>query len=302
MEQSRFDPGPFGLDDLRLLAALAAAGSLAGAARRLGVNHASAWRRLGALETRLGVRLFERGRAGYAPTPAGEDAAAAAADTLRVLGELGRRLAGHDGRLEGGVRLTTTDTFLDLLMPALATLKGTHPGIVVDVVTDRNFFTLTRRDADIALRPAATAPEELVARRLSEIGVAIYAAADGPLVPGTAPAALDWVALDDSLSHSAMYRWLVGEVPRERVKALMNSVTGLAAAARAGVGAAALPCYVGDVDPRLKRLSPTMPEMASNLWLITHPDLRRTPRIRAVLDHLAAYFGGMKALISGRAG
>ena len=188
------EQGAFGLDDLRLLTALAAAGSLAGAARRLKLNHASAWRRLGALEGRLGVRLFERGRDGYAPTPAGEAAIATAQRMLGELTDLERRLAGQDVRPSGPVRLTTTETLLELVMPALAALRASHPGIVVDLVTDNAFFSLTRRDADIALRPAAAAPEGLVARRLGAVATAVYAS-PAWLSERSAddPAALDWL-------------------------------------------------------------------------------------------------------------
>jgi len=96
------------------------AGSLAGAARRIAVNHASAWRRLGALEQRLGVRLCERSRTGYSPTPAGEEAIAVAERVALQLDDLGRRLKGQDVRATGVVRLTTTETLLGLLAPILA--------------------------------------------------------------------------------------------------------------------------------------------------------------------------------------
>ena len=97
-----------GWEDLRLVRAVGEAGTLTGAARRLGVDHSTAFRRLGALEERLGVRLFERARNGYAPTPAGEATLAAAERILGDLGELERRIAGEDLRPSGTVRVTTT--------------------------------------------------------------------------------------------------------------------------------------------------------------------------------------------------
>src|SRR5262245_42088284 len=139
LEQRSFD-----LEDLRLLAALQDAKSLAGAARKLKVNHASAWRRLGALEARLGVRLFERMRTGYAPTPAGEEAAAMAERVMREIGETSRRLAGQDIRPAGVVRLTTTEALLGFIAPALKELRGSHPGLVIEVAAANSFFTLTR--------------------------------------------------------------------------------------------------------------------------------------------------------------
>src|SRR5882724_3483592 len=114
------------LEDLRLVAAVGHAGSLAGAARRIAVNHASAWRRLGALEQRLGVRLFERTRDGYSPTPAGEAAIATAVRILDDLDALERRLAGEDLRPSGVVRVTTTDTLVEFLAGPLFAFRVAH--------------------------------------------------------------------------------------------------------------------------------------------------------------------------------
>jgi DNA-binding transcriptional LysR family regulator len=292
--------GSFAVEDLQLLAALAEAGSLAGAARRIQVNHASAWRRLGALEARLGVRLFERSRSGYLPTAAGEEAIAAAARIAGELGELERRLAGRDVRPAGIVRLTTTETLLDLLAPLLKSLRTTHPGVVVEVVTANAFFTLTRRDADIALRPAEAAPEGLAARRLAAIGTAVYAApAYLAGQPDANPFTLDWLAPDDSLAHLGSARWIAQRVPDERVVHRASSLTALRAGARAGMGLAALPCYLADGDAGLARVLEPVHEMASTLWLLTHPDLRRTARVRVVLDALADGLAQHRRLLAG---
>lgn len=292
--------GRLDLDDLRLLAAVSEAGSLAGAARRLAVNHASAWRRLGGLERRLGVRLFERSRAGYAPTSAGEDAALVAERLLAELDALERRLGGQDVRANGVVRLTLPETLLGLVAPILLTLRGSHPAVVVEVVAANAFFTLTRRDADIALRPADQVPDGLVARRLATVASALYAAPGYIAVRDTSDVrSLDWLSPDDSLSHLGSARWIASHVAGERIVHRASSLTALAAAARAGLGIAPLPCLLGDPDPVLVRLTAPMPEMATSLWLITHPDLQRTARIRVVLDTLAKHFLQLKAVVEG---
>ena len=125
---------------------------------------------MGNLEKRLGVRLFERARDGYTPTPAGEAAIVTATRFDRELSDLERRIAGEDLRPSGPVRVTTTDTLLDLVTPIFATLRAEQPGIVIEVATGNEFLTLTRRDADVAVRPAAAAPEGLVARRIADGG------------------------------------------------------------------------------------------------------------------------------------
>ena len=281
--------GFFTLDDFRLVHAIGEAGTLTGAASRLGVDHSTAFRRLGAIEKRLGAHLFERARDGYTPTPAGEAAAAAAKRILDDVGDLERRLAGEDLRPSGLVRVTTTDTLIEPLAPILAAFRAAHPVIALEIVAANPFFTLTRRDADVAIRPAVDAPEGLIARRIAGVATALYASA-GYLRgrPDLPLAGHDWLAPDESLAHLRSARWLRTNVPAERIVLSGNSLIALRAAARAGLGVAPLPCYLGDTDPMLERVTPPLPEMVASLWLITHPDLRRVARIRAFLDFAAA--------------
>lgn len=291
----------FALDDLRLIRAISEAGTLTGAARRLSVDHSTAFRRLSGIEQRLGAHLFERARAGYTPTSAGEAAVAAAVRILDDLSELEFRLAGEDLRPSGIVRVTTADTFLELISPIIARLRAEHPEITIELVADNSFLTLTKRDADIAIRPAIAAPENLVARRLAAVATAPYAAPaylarqSGP----TNLAAHEWIGFDDSLSHLGSAKWLDTHVASDRIVCRVNSLLALRTAARAGMGAAALPCYLGDADPSLRRLHPPLKDMEVSLWLLTHPDLRRVARIRTVLDFVAGHLGEQRALIEG---
>jgi DNA-binding transcriptional LysR family regulator len=290
------------LDDLRLMQAIGAAGSLTGAARRLGVDHSTAFRRLGAAEERLGVRLFQRARNGYTPTSAGEAAIASAAKILGELGELERRVSGADLRPSGTVRVTTTDTLVSFLAPAFAALRVRHPEISLEIVAANTFFTLARRDADVAIRPAATVPENLVGRRVSGLAIALYAAPDylSSRPYDDNPAAHDWIGFEDSLHHLAAARWMQKHVPAECIRCTANSPLAIQAAARAGMGVAPLPCFLADPDPGLRRAQPPVEDMASALWLLTHPDLRRVARIRAVLDFAAAWLGDQRPLLEGR--
>ncbi len=290
----------FDFEDLRLLAALEQAKSLSGAARRIRVNHASAWRRLGGLEERLGVRLFERSRTGYAPTPAGDEAISLARDVLRDIDEATRRLTGRDVRLTGVVRLTTTEALLAFTAPVLKELRVSHPGLVVEVASTNVFFTLNRRDADIALRPAEAAPEGLVARRLATIATAIYATAEYLAdKDGVAPLNLDWLSPDDSLSHLRSARWIAKQIDPLKIVHRANSLISLREAASAGLGLVPLPCFLGDADDRLVRVTSPVTEMASSLWLITHPDIRQMPRVRTVLDALADYTSKHRRTLEG---
>ena len=162
-------------DDLRYVFAVHANGSVAGAARALRVNHTTVLRRIGAFEALLGITLFDRLPTGYVLTAGGEELVETAGRISEAVTALERRLAGRDVRVEGTLRLATTDTLMASVLPdILAAFRAAHPGVLVEVSTSNAFANLTRRDADVALRPAADPPENLVGRRLSRIGFAIY--------------------------------------------------------------------------------------------------------------------------------
>jgi DNA-binding transcriptional LysR family regulator len=292
--------GGIALEDLRLVLAIAEAGSLAGAVRSLGIDHSSGFRRLGALETRLGARLFDRSRAGYAPTPAGEIAIAAAARVGEEIDALERRLLGQDLRLSGTVRVTTTDTLLHVVAPLFADFRRAEPGIVIEVAAANTLFDLSRRDADLAIRPIATVPDHLVARQVATIACAVYAA---PSYLAThdphALAENDWIAPDASLSHAAAARWLTAHVAAERVVHRADSLLALLQAAKAGIGMTVLPCYLGDAEPALQRVGAPLPEAAVPLWLITHPDLRQVRRVRILSEFLWQQLRALEAVFLG---
>jgi DNA-binding transcriptional LysR family regulator len=184
----------------------------------------------------------------------------------------------------------------------VAGLHAERPEITIELVVANPFLTLTKRDADIAIRPAAAAPEHLAGRRLAALATAPYAA---PLYlarqrPDAALSEHDWLGVEDSLSHLRSARWVEANVPKQRVVHRANSLLALAVAARAGLGVAALPCYLGDPDADLRRVHSPFAEMEVSLWLLTHPDLRRVIRIRTVLDFLVRQFAQQRALIEGR--
>ncbi|KAB8189702.1 LysR family transcriptional regulator [Lysobacter maris] len=299
--QTNAAAGSVGLDDLRLLLAIAATGSLGGAARQLGVDHSSAFRRLGALEQRIGARLFDRARRGYTATAAGEIAIAAAGRIGEELDSLDRRLLGEDLRLSGPVRVTTTDTLLHIVAPLFAQFREREPGIVVEVAAGNALFDLSRRDADLAIRPVATVPEHLIARPVATVAIAPYASADYLARAGERPlAGMDWIAPDDSLSHVGSARWIAAHVAPARIVHRADSLLALMHAARAGIGVTALPCYLGDCEPGLRRAGALLEDAAVPLWLLTHPDLRPVRRIRALSEFLFERLREQQALFSGQ--
>ncbi len=284
-------------DDLRIFLAIARAGSLSGAARVLSVNHSTVFRRLNGLEAELDVRLFERQSGGYALTASG-DALLESAD--RVEAEVlaaERALRGRDLRLRGGLRVTMPDTVARLLLPVLiAPFERRYPEIELELVVSDTFLNLSRRDADVAVRPTNAPPETLVGRRLCGIASAVYRSAD-VAEPAGALAEQRWVVPDDSLAHLASAHWLREMAPPAAIRA--NTMSGMLDAARAGMGLAALPCFMGDPEPGLRRVGGPRPDLETGLWALTHRDLRQTARIRAFLDAVAEAVTGLRPLLEG---
>nr|WP_298721391.1 LysR family transcriptional regulator [uncultured Steroidobacter sp.] len=292
---------PIDWDDLRYVLALADSGSLNRAASALRVNRTTVLRRLNAFERKHGVRLFERFPNGYTLTEAGNEVLLAARGFENAIESIERKLAGQDLRAEGLVRVTTTDTLLASVLPAaLATFKQEHPGITLDVTTSNAFADLSKRDADVAIRPAVDPPEFLIGRRVSAVAFAVYAAAsEGPQQRLDLSSAR-WLAPDDSLAGTSIARWMRNEVPSVRPVMRADSLVSLRELCAAGAGLTALPCYLGDPDPRLIRVRPPIPAMATALWILTHPDLARTARIRLFLDRVARALGPQRALLEGQ--
>lgn len=292
--------------DLRFFAAVSRAGSLAGAARALGVNHSTVFRRINSLESTLGLRLFERTRTGYVPTAEGEEAMATAIGVEDAITALDRRLSGKDYRLSGSVRVTAPDTVgAGFLEPHLRAFRQAYPGIHLELAISNAFFSLSKREADVAIRPTRTPPEELVGRRLSDVAWAVYAGSryleEAPRPRRVADLRRhDVIAGDDSLAHLDVAAWLREHVPEARIVYRSNSVAALCAAARAGIGVAVLPCFVADPFPGLVRVLGPVDGLGSELWLLTHGDLRHTARIRAFMDFIAESIAGERRLLEGR--
>lgn len=286
-------------DDFRLIQAVAETRNLPAAAARLGVNHSTVFRRLRQVEAALGTPLFERHRAGYTLTAAGEEVAALAMRVDQDITDVTRRLAGREPDPTGELRVATSDSLLaHLLLPMLARFRARCPGVRLDLATGNAALNLSRRDADVAIRATDTPPDTLVGRRAARIAWAPYgrAADDHPADPA---AGAVWVSLADEMAALEAVRFIRRHVPPERVACKVNSVLGLAEAVAAGLGVGHLPCFVGDAMPALRRLGPTEPAMATDLWLLTHPDLRRAPRVRVLLDFLAEEIAARRPWIEG---
>ncbi len=300
-------------DDFKLVRAITETRSLNGAAERLQVNHSTVFRRLGHLEERLGVQLFERSRLGYEPTSYGEEMSAFAQRMDDDVTTFTRRIAGRSPAPAGELRVTTNDTLItNYLSPIFARFIAAYPEISLDIVVTNRNLNLSKRDADVAIRPTDTPPETLVGRRLATLGWAFYGRkvdfSGDDLLNGFLSGKVDWnglfsrnwVSLGDTFGNMKVVRFLRESVQPEKIVYRVNTVLGLAEAVEAGIGLGALPCFIADRRPALLRLAEPQPDFSTGLWLLTHADLRHSARVRAFMDFVATEIATDRKLIEGR--
>ena len=292
-------------DDLRFVIAIQRAGTLSGAGRRLSLSHATVFRRLEALERRLGVRLFERGREGYSPTAAGEQLCATAERVETEVAAAERRIVGQDLKPEGSLRVTATDTLcFGILMPICRDFRQRFPDIKLEIVISDQLSNLSKREADIALRATRRPQESMHGRKLGKIAQAIYGPTRHPAANDVDPcwADYDWVGPDASLLYPPLEKWLAKNCSAERIACRVNTLLGMREAMLAGLGLTVMPCYLCDPDPRLVRIGDPLPELETELWSLTHPDLKAVSRIRAFLDFVADEIVEKRPALAGKAG
>jgi DNA-binding transcriptional LysR family regulator len=279
-------------DDYQYFLTVAGSGSVSAAARRLGQSHSTVLRRLDKLETALDVRLFERFQTGYVLTASGEELQALLTPIGEGMQDIERKLAGQDAALQGTIRVTTTDTLMAVLLPVLADFRARYPGIQLQITVNNSFLNLSKRDADVAIRPSNMPPDNLVGRKAGTLRTAPYAST--AYLAQRPRGDHEWIAPDDSLAHLRQARWLREHVPADKIAASVDSLLGMAAAVEAGLGAGMLLCLLADARPGLVRLADPDPALDTDVWILTHPDLRRVQRIR---EFTAFLFDGLAAVL-----
>lgn len=291
-------------DDFRLIKAIADVRSLPAAAALLGINHSTVFRRLGQIEDALGAKLFERHRSGYTLTTPGEEMVALAQKVDEDITAFTRKMAGREIAPAGELRVTSNDSLLvHLLTPLFVQFRKKCRDVRLDVVLANQELNLSKRDADVAIRATDSPPENLVGRRAATIAWALYGRVDDfPEPEAIDQESLyerDWVSLGDNMATLKAVKFVHEHVSPERIGYKVNTVLGLAEAVEQGLGIGHLPCFIGDARPGLVRLAPPNTEFAAGLWLLTHPDLRQSPRVRVLLDFLAAEIAKQRKFIEG---
>ena len=276
--------------DLEVVLAMVRTGTLAAAGERLGVDASTVFRSLQRIERGLGQPLFERSRAGYLATELAQSLAEQAEQVETALESARSAAQALPDQVSGTVRITTTDTILHgLVAPALKELRGQHPLLAYELHTANELASLTRRDADIAVRATKRPPQHLVGKHVGPIRVALYAAKKGPVKryadveAGKAP----WIAPDDALPEHPSVVWRKRHFPKVAPGYRVNSILTVMELVALGLGVGMLPIFLAQSRSDLLQLTDVVDECQTELWLLTHTESRHLRRVSTVYGHLA---------------
>src|SRR5262245_9389110 len=277
-------------NDVRYVLAISRGRTLAAAARLLGVDSTTIARRLSAVQETLGARLYQRLPDGTLRlTTAGDRAVLHAERIEREIAAFGTALAGVGSAISGTVRVTSVPIIVNrVLVPAAPALLKRHRGLDLELVADARDLSLTRREADLALRLARpkTGGTKVIARRVGALRYDVYASARHSVRDARK---LPWITYDDAMTHLPQARWMAATADRDNEEIAsvhVNDSEGMLQAVAAGLGRSLLPCVVADGDSRLRKLGARQgpPVLTRELWLLAHSELRRLRRIEAVVD------------------
>ena len=276
-------------DDVRFAVAVADHGSVAAAARALGVNHATVLRRIQAFEERQGLRIFDKTRRGYRVSPDRRALVEAMREAAASISQIEQMIEAERPHLQGGVRITTTDTFSLTLLPPIVADAARELGIELDVISDNAHLDLGRVQAHVTVRPALELPPELDGEEAGRLRFGVYAA------PGGEDA---WLGLSGPPARSVAGGWLRAKKGPVRVRA--DSFVTLAGLAAAGAGRALLPVLLGDYWRGLERLSLAEDLPETPIWVASHVDYAKSGRLRRVRKFLVEAITAQHAALSGK--
>lgn len=297
----------FDWNDLKPFLAVGREGSTAAAARRLGVSQPTVVRRIEALEAALDIRLFEHRRDGYTLTAPGRNVFAAAAAVEAAATAFGDAVAAERRAALGTIRVTSPENLVEtVMMPALRSFGGSHPGVQVQLLGTDRPVDLAGGEADIAVRAGIRPSDEsLVARLAARSAWAVYcsrdyAAAHGYPLDRSGFGAHPVLAAEPPLSAIPAFGWLDAAARNARIVSRAASLSHLQAATAAGLGISVLPCIVADPDRRLVRCFGPIEGLDADIWLVVRGELRDDPVARAMIDCIGARISELTAMFEGR--
>ena len=275
--------------DLQITLALVRGRTLAGAAALVALDTSTVFRTVQRLERGLGRTLFERTRDGYLANDLARELAEHAEHLEAALEAARSAATATDAQVSGTVRITTTDTILHgLVAPALIALAEQHPLLQYELHTGNELASLTRRDADIAVRATKRPPAHLVGKRIGGIRVALYAHGrrGAPSFEDVMQGVGDWIAPDDALPEHPSVLWRKRHLPKVQPRYRVNSILSVLELVGLGMGVGIVPLFLGDARSDVVRLSEPLDECETDLWLLTHTESRHLRRVSTVYTHL----------------
>ncbi|MFJ1299210.1 LysR family transcriptional regulator [Pseudomonadota bacterium AL_CKDN230030165-1A_HGKHYDSX7] len=299
-----FDLSRLSWDDLRIIKVLSESGNRASAADKLGLNVSTVSRRIAQVEQTLGVTIFTRRRSGYVLTAEGEELRALSDRVELDIVSVARRVGRASQEPVGNLRITTSDSLLlYFLAPIIAAFKKRHAAIRVEVLVGNDTLNLARDESDVALRATKKPLETLVGRRLATIAWAPYGRrTDFPHKTPSGDRLYEqvWVSYAGQLAGLSATAYVDTRVAPQHILFRADSVAAICTAISAGMGIGFLPCMLGDITPGLIRVGPVVPALDDELWLLTHPDIRVSPRVQTFMQFCADAVRDQKPLIEGQ--
>ncbi len=271
--------------DIQYFAVFARTGSLSAAARELGVEHVTVGRRIAALEESLGVKLIDRFPRSTALASGGEELAALTAELESAVQAILRRARGTTENKISHINISAPPAIAaKLIASQVAAFHEIHPDITLILSGVAEQAALDRGEADIAVRLYRPKENGLIAKRVGSVQFGLYAT---PELASQPQDKLTFIAYDDKLDQVTQQVWLRSILAGRQIVFKASDLFGQQAAAHASIGAVVLPTFMGDVDPALIKITPATQPPVRDIWLVTYPDLRRSPSVRSVMDYLA---------------
>jgi DNA-binding transcriptional LysR family regulator len=298
--------GMFEWSDVRFFLAVARHGSTVAAAKALGLSQSTVQRRLVELERRLGRELVKRSPNGYRLTEFGEEMLPHAQHIEQAVLAFEQHKSTMERGEVGVIRLTCPEPIMYRIVQSslLERFNARHPGLRVEFVMSDKYVDLSKGEADVALRSGDTDDGVLVGRKIADSIWAVYASGKYIERRGRPERVEDIgrhavVGLDESMAKHRAAMWLREVAPDAEIVARVNSVLGLVSAAKSGIGLAPLPTALGDAEADLVRVLGPIPELARSWRLLTHPDLRKTPRVSAFFDFINDELASLRPILTG---
>jgi len=263
--------------------AVGRAGTLSGAAKALGVNYSTVFRRINSIEKNNKLRLFERHPHGYVMTEAGESVMRHAERMEEEANAVSRELLGTDERLSGTIKLTAPEGVTRYaLMPHLETFCKEHPDIDLDLIITSSSLYLERNEADLAVRIGKRPPENYIAREVCKFSFGVYGSPEYiEKNRHLSPLEHRWVDHRDDPKP-----WWASERDRVNIVFKSDSTKINSDAVRRGLGLISTPHVVGSRTEGMQRFDLPVKNVERTMWLLMHPDLRGTARVKALMQHL----------------